>query len=394
MLKPSFIIPDAFVVHYSEIALKGGNRKDFERALLTNIRKAISKEEAGLRNLYGKIVLDLKKGADTQGIIGVLSKTPGVANFSPCYKEGLDIGKIEKKALEIVKGEDFSSFKVSAKRTNKKFSLKSDEINKLLGEKILEAFPQKKVSLSNPHLELFVEISEKESFIYLKKIRGVGGLPTGPSGKVVVSLSGGIDSPVASTMIMRRGCRAILVHIHNSSLQGEVVRDKIITLSRIIASYQPGINTELFIIPFEKIQKKIIMMVKPDIRMIIYRRFMMRILNKVARKVGAKAIVTGDSVAQVASQTLENLGCIHQASTLPVLSPLIGMNKEETIVMAKELGTFDTSIIPGEDCCSFMISKSPETHAKIEEVILAEEKILDREELVEEAVKGAEVIRV
>ncbi len=363
-----------------------------------NIKKSLPKSEGTLRKLYGKIIVDLKKGAGIEAIMSTLSKTPGIVNFSPCYKEELDIDKIIKKSLMILDTKKFITFKVSSKRTNKKFPLKSDDIDRLLGEKILDHYNGDSnikgpvsVNLKNPQITVYVEISEKDSYIYVDKFLGVGGLPTGPSGRVVVSLSGGIDSPVATCMIMRRGCRAILVHIHNNSVQGAVVKDKIISLSKIISSYQPGVNTYLYIVPFDKIQKHIIMSVDPKLRMIVYRRFMMKILNLVAAKEHAKAVVTGDSVAQVASQTLDNLICINDASVLPVLSPLIGTNKEETVTMAKKLGTFDTSIIPGNDCCSFMIAKSPQTHASLSEIMLAEERIDKKEELVQEAVKEAEV---
>ncbi len=387
------INPTAIIIHYGEIALKGGNRDFFEDALVKNLRLVIGKDNGFVVNKYGKIIIDLKEKSNLDEITSKLLKVPGIVYFSPCFVVGLDTNEIINKSLEIIKNKEFSTFRVSTRRSNKKFSLSSEDFDKLLGEKILDNNPDKKVKLRNSDLELSVDISDKEAYIYTDKIKGIGGLPVGTSGTVISSLSGGIDSPVASFMSMKRGCKVVFVHIHNNSFQGSVVKEKIISLVKTLKDYQIGVNTELFIVPFDDIQKQIIISVPPKLRMIVYRRFMMKIINLVARKVKAKAVITGDSIGQVASQTLENIMCIQDSSKLPVLSPLIGMNKEEIVDISKKIGTFDTSIIQGNDCCSFMIAKSPETHGKLEEIRAVEEKIENKEKLIEDAVMKVESLK-
>ncbi len=395
---------NTIIIHYSEIATKGLNRGFFEKTLIDNIKKSLGKESGEVKRKYGKIIVELVDNKiDEAGINNLKSKLlkiPGIAYFALGIKAKLEINDIVKQSISFLKQRDFKTFRVSAKRSNKNFEKKSDEINKILGEEILNYFNGKKadlkVNLKNPEIELFIEISEKEAYIYTdkEKFKGIGGLPVGSSGKVIASLSGGIDSPVASFMAMKRGCEVVFVHIHNSTVQGEAVKEKIKKLVALLKDYQiHASSTKLYIVPFDNIQKKIIMAIPSKIRMILYRRFMMKIINKIALDENAKAIVTGDNIGQVASQTLENINCIQSASLLPVLSPLIGMNKEEIIEIARKIGTYETSTIPGEDCCSFMIAENPETHGKLNEIESAEKKIDGAEKFVEEVVRNAEVMK-
>jgi len=387
------------VVHYSEIGTKGGNRVFFEKKLMENIRNALRENANRVYRRYGRIVciLNCNQGSSNvkqidkikqaSEIKQILEKLPGISYFSFSVKAELDLEKIKKKSLEFLEKEKFVSFKIETKRSNKGFPLTSFELNREVG-RCLEEKTKKRVDFKNPEFVLHIEIGEKEAFIYGGKCGGIGGLPVGTAGKVISSLSGGIDSPVASFLLMKRGCKVIFVHIHNQT-QARGVLTKIEELVEQLTKMQ--LNSKLYVVPFEKIQKEIIMNVPSKLRMIVYRRFMMRIINQLAWKEKALGVVTGDSVGQVASQTLENLNCIYDASRLPVLNPLIGTNKEEIVELAKKIGTYETSIQPYPDCCSFLIAKHPETKGKLEEIKRAEEFIRNPEELIKESIKNAEV---
>ncbi len=296
--------------------------------------------------------------------------------------------EISKTSIKMLKKQEFDSFKVVCKRSNKTFKFKSLEISAQIGGDIHEIL-KKKVDVKNPKLILNIEICDKEAYVYSNKINGVGGLPVGSSGKMICSLSGGIDSPVAAYMMMKRGCKIIFVHIHNDTQADKAVLSKITDLVEQLNNYQ--LNSKLYIVPFGELQRRIIAVVPSKLRMIVYRRFMLKIINKIAYKERAKAIITGDSIGQVASQTIDNMTCIRESSELPVFSPLIGMNKEEIIILSRKIGTFETSIRPYPDCCSFMIAEHPETRAEIETIKKAEEHIENQDELIKESIKKAEV---
>jgi len=383
------------VVHYSEIGTKGKNRPKFERQLMKNIGDKLDCE---VSRRYGRIVVN---SSDNNG----LENIPGIAYFANACVAELDIEDIKEKVLAVVDGKEFSSFSVRAKRSNKNFSLTSKEIEEKIGKIVVDKF-DKKVDLSNPDLEIFIDIGEKEAFVYTDKIRGIGGLPVGISGKVIVSLSGGIDSPVASWLMMKRGCECVYVHFYHNGESVEKVKSLVEKLG----------SGKLILVNFRDIQNEIIKNVKAEDRMIVYRRYMMRILGGIALREKCKAIVTGDSVGQVASQTLENIGLIHgvcreeinncktgisgadddrlgsgKSRCVPVLSPLIGMNKEEIIDISKKIDTFDVSIKPGEDCCSFMIAEHPSTRGELSKILKSEEGIDD--ELVEKAVEEVDIAK-
>lgn len=376
------------IIHYSEIGTKIKNRDFFEKRLKDNIKKALGKKIKKIYIRYGRIVCELKENIEENKIKKILKKIPGIQNFIFGYKVSLEIDEIKKKIYEILLNKKFETFKIETKRSNKNFEKTSQQINEIVGAYIAKKL-KKKVKLENPDVIVYIEICEKEAFVGYKKYRGIGGLPVSSSGKVVCSLSGGIDSPVASFLMMKRGCEVIFVHILNLTQTDSVALKKIEDILKHLTKIQ--LYSKLYIVPFEKIQKQIIMSVPAKFRMIIYRRFMMKILNEIAKKEKAKGIVTGDSVGQVASQTLENLNCIYDASRFPVFTPLIGMNKEEIIKIAKRIGTYNYSIQPYPDCCSFMIAKHPVTKEKLKEIKNIEKKIKNANNLIKECVKKAKI---
>ncbi|MBR9683913.1 tRNA 4-thiouridine(8) synthase ThiI [Candidatus Woesearchaeota archaeon] len=375
------------IIHYSEIGTKGNNRDFFEKKLVENIKKSLGDVVSKVYRRYGRIIGVLQKKIEVSEVVEVLDKLPGISNFSFALKSKLDIKDIKKKAVEVLREQEFTSFKAETKRSNKDFPLTSPEVNGEVGGAVIEELG-KKVDVKNPEMRVFIEIGEKEAFVYSYKYSGVGGLPVGTAGKVISSLSGGIDSPVASFLLMKRGCKVIFVHILNKT-QARGALTKVEELVEQLTKIQ--LNSKLYIVPFEKIQKEIIMKVPSKLRMIVYRRFMMQIINQIVKMEGAKGIVTGDSVGQVASQTLENINCIYDAASWPVFAPLIGTNKEEIVNLAKQIGTYELSIQPYPDCCSFMIAKHPETKGNLKVVQEVEAAIEDAEKLIAESVVGAEV---
>lgn len=379
------------VVHYSDIGTKGGNRTFFEKKLISNLKKGINEKFTVFRR-YGRIVLKLDKNSNVFKILDRLAFFPGVSSYALSERTDLDFRKIQEKVGMMLHKMDFNTFRITARRSNKNFKLRSREINIKLGDLVRQKF-QKTVRLKKSDLNLFIDIGEKDVFIYHKKYSGIGGLPVGSSGKAVVLLSGGIDSPVAAFLAAKRGLGIVLIHILNKTMSGaRQGTDKIVKISRKLAKIQG--KTKLFIIPFSQIQKAIIASVPAESRMIIYRRFMMKIAEMIAQKEDAGGIITGDSLGQVASQTIENLGCIYEGLKLPVLPPLIGMNKEEITSIAKRIGTYEFSIIPYPDCCSFMLAKHPETKGEIEKILKLESLIYNRDKLIKESVEKANVERI
>src|SRR3989344_172751 len=355
------------IVHYSEIGTKGQNRGYFEKKLVKNIKYSL--KDLGIKQTTrerGRILLILNKKCNEKKITENLRCIPGIANFSFAISCPLSIEKM-KKALDklIVKKK---TFKIAASRSNKSYKYTSPEINKILGAYVWKK-TKMKGKMKNPQITFYVEISDK-AFLYTNKTEGIGGLPVGTAGKVVCLLSGGIDSPVAAYKMMTRGCDVIFIHFHNYTSR---IEEKIEKLVEVLNKYQ--LRSKVYIIPFLPIQEDIIEKVPDRYRMIVYRRVMMNIAEKIMEKENAKAIVTGDSLAQVASQTLENLAIIHSATSKPILAPLIGKSKINIIKMSKEIGTYDLSIQPYRDCCAYMIAKHPSTRARKEDIEKYEEDL-------------------
>ncbi len=367
---------DICIVHYGEIGTKGENRAIFEKKLVENISRF-----AKAKRRFGWIEVEYYEGVEEK-----LIKTPGIRYFGVGYKTELDMSAIKSAVLKALP-EKFESFKISASRRNKKFPLNSIEINRELGRAVVE-ITGKKVDLENPDVTVWVEICENLALVYSNRLEGIGGLPVGCAGRVVSLVSGGIDSPVASFLAMKRGCEVVLVHFFNRTLHSAEVRKKIVMLAEKLAEYQGSVR--LYMIPFEDVQMEIIRIVPPKLRMVVYRRSMMRMANMIAEKEKAKAIVTGDNISQVASQTLDNLNVIYSASKLAVLPPLLGFDKEEIVEIAKKIGTYEISILPYEDCCSLMVAKHPETRAKKEIV----EEFEEFEELERSAVEKGEIVEI
>ena len=368
------------IIHYDEITLKGGNRPFFERVLLNNINEFLKSTK--YNKIYkdgGKFVIDvgeLSSRAEEQNIGKILKNIPGISNFCFAISVEKNIEVIGKKTVEMVKSylekNELKTFKIEARRSDKEFEFKSPEINAKIGEAVFEN-TELEVNVHDPELEIIVDIGHKQCFIYFQRIKGIGGLPVNTTGKIVSLLSGGIDSPVASYMMMKRGAKIIFVHFKNKTINN-TGDDKIKSLVKELSRFQG--NSKLYVIPFEEFQKEIIAKIPSKNRMIVYRRVMFKLAEIIAKKEKAKGFVTGDSLSQVASQTLDNIGVIYNSVNLPIFSPLIGMNKQEIIDLALKIRTYETSIIPYQDCCSFLIAKHPETKARLED-ILKQEEILE-----------------
>ncbi|PCI24041.1 MAG: tRNA 4-thiouridine(8) synthase ThiI [SAR324 cluster bacterium] len=383
------------VVRYAEIALKGGNRDWFEKMLINNIRKHLKKIGwTRVTKIHGRIMVEVEGEQDR--ISEIMRNIPGIANFSYATSCDHNMETIGKAGVELLKtyfeqnNKSSISFRVYAKRSSKDFPMNSPKLAGELGGMMLDQFPQLQVQLKNPELTLGIEIWHNErSIVYLEKIQGMGGLPVGSSGNVISFLSGGIDSPVASCMMMRRGCKTIFLNFHSYPFIGEQSREKVIDLVTHLSRYQP--KTTLIIAPFTKIQKAIKDNCREKYRTILYRRMMYLIAERIIGRYRVSAYVTGEAVGQVASQTLKNLACTEAAASLPVLRPLIGMDKSDIIERAKEIGTYPISIQPFPDCCTVFQPKKPETQGKLE-LVVGEEERFDFESLIDEAVENLEII--
>ena len=379
---------DTVIIHYDEIFLKGKNRYTFEKILADNI-KAKAKELIGdMRREPGQIVLEIAQNADAKKIKDIISKVPGIAHFSLAKKVLLSLEQIKKESIDILKDKQFETFKVDTARHHKENEFKSEELNRTIGELVLNKYSNKKVQMKNPDLILKIEISVKDAYISAEQIKGVGGMPTNQKQKVVALLSGGLDSPVAAYLMMKRGCEVILVHFQNENQMTQSVQGKIIQLSEQLSKYQQ--HTKLYIIPFEEIQKQIIMNVNSTLRMLVYRRFMLRIASEIATQEKAKFLIVGDSLSQVASQTFDNIGATYEAADKHVFSPVIGLDKKEIIAVARQIGTYEISSLPYGDCCSYFIPKHPELKSTTGLLRQQEEKF-EMQKLIDDAVSKAKI---
>ncbi|MBI4537679.1 MAG: tRNA 4-thiouridine(8) synthase ThiI [candidate division NC10 bacterium] len=358
------------MVHYSEIGLKGKNQPLFLRRLEGNIRKATA--GAGVRWIEarsGRLVLHLGDAADWGVIRERLQWVFGIANYSLALRVGLDLGALKAGVLAALKPLTFQSFKVSTRRAYKQFPMNSEEVNRELGAAILED-RLARVDLERPELTVHVEVLPRDIYYSVQREPGPGGLPVGVSGRVVALLSGGIDSPVAASRLLKRGCLVTFVHFHSVPYLDGASRDKAADLARLLSRYQ--YESRLFQVPFGEIQREVVAGAPPPLRIVLYRRLMGRIAAGIAGQVQAKALVTGESLGQVASQTLDNLAVIEEAMSLPILRPLIGCDKEEIVQEARRLGTYEISIRPDQDCCRFFVPRHPATFSSLEEVRAAE----------------------
>ena len=384
------------LIRYGEIHLKGQNRPYFERLLMGEIRNAVKKfPGATVERGDGRYYVENFDEADGEDIIAALSKVFGIHSLTPAYEVEKDIDAIAAEAIrqmdEYILENGKKSYKVDTKRSDKRFPMKSNEISAEIGGRILEHDPSLVVDIHKPEMRVFVEIRDKAAYVYTKVIPGQGGMPIGSNGKAMLLISGGIDSPVAGHMVAKRGVHLSAVHYYSFPYTSERARDKVIELTKQVAAYAGEIK--LHLVHFTDIQMAIYEKCPHQHLTLIMRRFMMRIADRLARESGMQAVVTGESIGQVASQTIESLAVTDSVVELPVFRPLIGMDKIEIIERAQQIGTYETSILPYEDCCTVFVPKHPTTRPNMESIIKSE-SVLDVDALIEDALSKSEVIIV
>ena len=379
---------NSIVVHYQEIALKGKNRPWFVGRLVRNLRGAVSDLDVrAVRSLMGRIEIVLGPGATREEVGERIRRTFGIANFSYAGRTLLDLDALTAAILRDLDGRTCGSFRVSARRADKRFPLTSPQVEREIGGRI-QAARGWKVDLEHADLAVHVELLSDEAFYHFGKERGAGGLPTGTAGRVACLLSGGIDSPVAAHRMMKRGCAVTFVHFHSYPILSRASQEKARELVALLTQWQQ--RSRLYLVAFGDIQQQVVLAVPGPMRVIVYRRLMMRIAERIARARAAQALITGDVVGQVASQTLENLAVVGSVATLPVFRPLIGMDKEEITAEAIRLGTYPISIIPDQDCCTLFTPRNPQTKARLAHIEAAE-TALPIDALVQRAVAEAVV---
>ena len=386
---------DIILLKLGEIVLKGLNRKSFEQKLVSNVRRRLS--HIGKFRVYclqsTVYVEAAEDGADMDAAFEALQKVFGIVKLSRAAACEKDKDAIAKLAIDYLR-EDMlraKSFKVESKRSDKGFPMTSVELSQYVGGELNEAYPGVEVDVHEPELVVHIEVRDLAAYVHATPVPGAGGMPVGSNGVAVTLLSGGIDSPVSTYMIAKRGVRLIPLHFFSFPYTSEQAKEKVIELGNMLTEYCGRMTLE--IAPFTHIQEEIRDKCPEEYFTLIMRRFMMRIAQRVARENGAKAIVTGENLGQVASQTMEAMASTQAVIDLPVLQPLIGMDKEEIITIARKIGTFDTSILPYEDCCTVFTPKHPRTRPKLSEVERAE-SVLDIDALVDEAVKGLEEVEL
>lgn len=384
---------DIILLKYGEISLKGLNRPMFEKQLLANAAKALAPlGKFSIRKSQSTVYVEpLGDDIDMQAATERLSKVFGIVNICPAAKCQKTIEDIERTTLECLSQIDLNgkTFKVEAKREDKQFPMNSPQLCRHMGAVILKNTEGLSVDVHNPDILVQIEI-RKEAFIFTQKVSGAGGMPVGTAGRAALLLSGGIDSPVAGWMISKRGVVLDAVHFHSHPYTSDRAKEKVIELAKIMTQYTGPIR--LHIVPFTDIQLDIIDKCPKNYLTIIMRRLMMRIAEKIARESGAMALITGESIGQVASQTMESLVVTDNAVDMPVFRPCIGMDKEEIVTISKKIDTYETSILPYEDCCTIFVPKHPKTKPSISEIQEAEKLLTDPEGMMEKAIQDREII--
>ena len=386
----------SFLIKYAEIGVKGKNRFMFEDALVTQIRHALKDIDGDFMVVKesGRIYATAESEYDFDEAVETLKRIFGIAAICPMVQvDDNGYEDLKKQVLayvdEVYEDKNFT-FKVNARRGNKKYPVNSDQINRDLGEVILDAFPETKVDVHHPEVMLHVEVRNRIN-IYSIVIPGPGGMPVGTNGKAMLLLSGGIDSPVAGYMISKRGVKIDAVYFHAPPYTSERAKQKVVDLAKLVSRYSGPVH--LHIVNFTDIQLYIYDQCPHEELTIIMRRYMMRIAERLAVDVGAQALITGESIGQVASQTMQSLAATDAACTMPVFRPVIGFDKQEIVDVAEKIGTYETSVLPFEDCCTIFVEKHPVTKPNLKMIERSEEKLKEKiDEMVETAINTVEKV--
>lgn len=384
---------DKLLLRFGEFTLKGKNRNRFERSVLNHIRSVLRPYPgAKIIKEYGRLYVELN-GESPDALIQVLKKVFGLVSISPVRVCPSETDRIIETAVEFVGQKELEgtvTFKVNARRVWKQFPHSSQEMNHLVGSPLLRTYPQLKVKVKQPDMELRVEIRENETYLYYEVIPGAGGYPLGTNGKAMLLLSGGIDSPVAGWSAMRRGLEIECVHFYSFPYTSQLAKEKVMELTRLLSGYTGKIK--LHLVPFTDVQTSFVGIGQDNLIITFMRRAMLRIASSLAEREGALAIVTGDSLGQVASQTLPSMNVIGRATELPLLRPLVMMDKNDIINIAMDIGTFDTSILPYEDCCTLFVPKSPTTNPNLKIIEKVEASLTELPALIQAAIEGTETV--
>jgi thiamine biosynthesis protein ThiI len=378
------------IAHHQEIALKGKNRPWFLHRLVRNLRDVLADLSVrDIRTPMGRIDIVFDRDEDWPEMRERLTRVFGLANFSLARRAPCDVDAIGDGILQHLPQEPVESFRIAVRRADKRFPLLSPEIERVIGRRVQEARGWT-VNLTRPALVIWVEIVPGQVFYHFGKLPGPGGLPVGTSGRVAVLLSGGIDSPVAAWRLMRRGCHATLIHFHSYPFLSRTSQDKARELVQVLTRFQ--LRSRLYLVPFGELQRRITLSVPGPLRVVVYRRMMLRIAERIAWRVRAQALATGEVVGQVASQTLDNMAVISSVTSIPVLRPVIGMDKDEITAEAVRLGTYPISIVADQDCCTLFTPRHPATRAH-PRVVEAAERDLPIGEMVQTALADTVVER-
>ena len=378
---------NVLLVRMGEIFLKGDNRMFFIKALVRHIKKAVDGTGASVELTQGRIFL--RDITDMEDVIRRVTRVFGVHSVSPVVQCEKTMDAICREAVEMMKPLS-GTFKCAARRADKRFPLDSMQINEEVGYQVLTACPQLTVDVHKPQHELNIEVREN-AYLYVEKIPAVGGMPVGTNGKAMLLLSGGIDSPVAGYMIAKRGVQLNCIHYHSFPFTSEQAKQKVIDLARQLSTYAGPIR--MYVVPFTELQQELYQKCPESQLTILMRRYMMRIANRIAHRANCSALITGESIGQVASQTMDGLCCTNAVCDMPVFRPLIGFDKTEIMDYAEKIGTYETSILPYEDCCTIFTPKHPQTKPRVEQLIESE-KLIDGEGLIRRAIEGIEILNI
>jgi thiamine biosynthesis protein ThiI len=379
---------NAVVVHYKELALKGRNRPWFIQLLVRNLKIALAGLHVrSVRSIMGRIELEIGDDTPRDELRARLARVFGIANFSSAGRGPHDFEALAAAILTDLGDRRPESFRVAATRADKRLPFTSPQVEREVGG-IIKQSKGWRVDLEHPALAIHIEMLPHGAFYFFGKEPGAGGLPTGTGGRVACLLSGGIDSPVAAYRMMRRGCSVLLIHFHSYPILSRASQEKVREIAALLTQHQ--LKSRLLLVPFGELQQRVVLSVAPEMRVVIYRRLMLRIADRLARRAHARALVTGEVIGQVASQTLENLTTIAQATDYQILRPLVGMDKDEIAAEAERIGTFPISIIPDQDCCTLFTPRHPATRARVADVEAAEQG-LPIDDLVAQAVAGVDV---